>query len=62
MIWWTLVLWALGKLLDWLLAKQYGGKSLTAAEKEHVEKVIYQSNRVRGVAGALGCAPEGRVP
>ena len=56
MIWWTLALWALGKLIDWLLLKQYRRERLTTAEREHVEKIIYQTNRVRSTGTALGCA------
>ena len=61
-MWWWLLLTFLAKLVEWLLFKQQSHEALTTAERAHVEKIMYQCNRVRSLGTALGCAAEGRVP
>jgi hypothetical protein len=56
-MWWLpLLLWALGKLLEFLLSRS----ALSYDEKAKVERVVYKLNNAKSRAVALGCNPFGR--
>jgi len=55
-IWLPLLLWAVGKLIEWLMTR---GRHLTPAEIDKLNKAIYQMNRLERAAVSAGCVAGG---
>ena len=58
MLWWSLLLWVVEKLIEWLLS----AKKLTQSERERVDHFIYLSRQAERRACSLGCVQGGRLP
>lgn len=54
-IWLPILLWAIGKLIDWLISN----RELTIDQRERIDKVIYRMNMARSLAVDRGCNVEG---
>jgi hypothetical protein len=61
-IWWTLLIWIVEKLIDWLISKDLRRERLTEAEISRVNHFLYLAHRADERAARMGCVRGGRLP
>lgn len=59
MIWLTVLLAAIGWVLNWLISKNRSGGILTGEQRSKLNRAIYGFSLLRDNAVSLGCRPEG---